>query len=76
MLLMYSLTKAVQNQANIDYREPPIFYQHILDHESTKVHASAQYKKNSEMVFRTINHTEYKTFSPTLRIIFVTPSFQ
>ena len=66
MLSMYSSTKEVQNQANIDYREPPVFYQHILDHESTKVHASAQYKQKSEMVLRTINHTEYRTLSPTL----------
>ena len=66
MLSMYSSTKEVQNQANIDYREPPVFYQRILDHEFKKVHASAQYKQKSEMVLRTINHTEYRTLSPTL----------
>ena len=76
MLSMYSSTKEVQNEENIDYREPPVFYQHILDHESTKVHASAQYKQKSEMLLRTIDHTEYRTLSPTLRIIFITPSFQ
>ena len=66
MLSMDASTKEVQNQANIDYKEPPVFYQHILDHESTKVHASAQYKQKSEMVLRTINHIEYRTLSPIL----------